>query len=188
MHRFSQQGLTLIELLITISIMSIIATLSIGSFHWIVERSSAASTRSNIERTFSLARFIAVTEQTIVTICPLDTSNKCVNDWSLPTAVFRDPGSALKLTDTSKLLRSIYLSPRGTLTPSNSFFGPRKYFQYQSDGSVRGTLGNFTWCPESGNRKAATHVRINFGGRLIWSRDYSGNQIVETSSGADVSC
>lgn len=182
------KGLTLIELVIAVAVISIIAMLSASSFSAIMERSAASATRSNIERTFALARYTAVTERTLVTICPLNHSRNCTNDWSLPTAVFRDPANALAVTDNSQLVRSIILPARGKLTPSNSFNGPRAHFQYQADGSVRGTLGNFTWCPASGNAQSAIHVRINFGGRLVWSRDKNGNHIVETASGTDVSC
>lgn len=182
------KGLTLIELVITVAVISIIAMLSASSFSGVMERSAASATRTNIERTFALARYTAVTERTFVTVCPLNDSQNCTNDWSLPTAVFRDPTSALAITDNNQLVRFVTLSERGILTPSNSFNGPRTHFQYQADGSVRGTLGNFTWCPDSGNAQSAIHVRINFGGRLVWSRDTNGNHIVETASGTDVSC
>jgi len=188
MSLYSHKGLTLIELLLTIAILSIITSLTIGSFNWLVERSSAAATKSNIERAFALARFTAVTEQTIITICPLDSSKKCTNDWSLPTTVFRDPSSSLEITDPNQPIKSLALPSGGYLTPSNSFNGPRKHFQYRSDGSVRGTLGNLTWCPQSRNPESAIHVRINFGGRLAWSRDSDGSGIVETASGTDISC
>ena len=184
----SDKGLSLIELLATLAIISMVATISAGSFTWLIERSSASTTRSNIEQTFSLARYIAVTEQTIVTICPLDSAQKCTNNWSLPTAVFRDPTNTLELMNSELHVKSVTLPAGGSLTPSNSFNGPRKHFQYGPDGSVRGTIGNFTWCPKSGNAKSAIHVRINFGGRLTWSQDSDGNDIVETANRTDVSC
>jgi type IV fimbrial biogenesis protein FimT len=187
MHR-SLKGFTLIELLITMSVIAIVASLSATSFIGLVEKMTASATRSNIERTFSLGRFTAVTEQTIVTICPLDNANRCSSDYSRPTAIFRDPANSLELSDTSQLVKSVTLAAGGTLIPSNTPHGPRTNFQYRPDGSIRGTLGNFTWCPASGDAKSALHVRINFGGRLIWSRDTNGNQVVETSQGEDVSC
>lgn len=186
--KIPHKGLTLIELVITVAVISIIAMLSASSFSGVMERSAASATRTNIERTFALARYTAVTERTFVTVCPLNDSQNCTNDWSLPTAVFRDPTSALAITDNSQLVKFVTLPTRGKLTPSNSFNGPRAHFQYQADGSVRGTLGNLTWCPASGNEQSAIHVRINFGGRLLWSRDANGNQIVENTNGTDVSC
>lgn len=183
-----EKGLTLLELLITIAIISIVVTVSTASFSWIVERSKATTTRSNIERAFALARYAAVTEHTVVTICPLNNFNKCTSNWALPTFVFRDPDSNLELADTSRLIKEFTLFPGGQLTPSNSFNGPRRYFQYRPDGSIRGTLGNLTWCPESGNEDTAIHVRVNFGGRLTWSRDSNGNGVVETASGIDINC
>jgi len=185
---FTQKGLTLLELLVTIIVFSIVTSIAVSSFQWLSERNAASTTRSHIDRAFSVARFTAVTERTVVTICPLDAANKCTNDWSLPTAVFRDPSSDLRLTHTSQLVRFITLAPRGQLSPSNSFHGARKYFQYQADGGIRGTLGHFTWCPQSGNRTSAIHVRVNFGGRLVWSRDTNDNHIVEDASGVDIGC
>lgn len=184
----SEKGLTLIELLITVVILAVVANTSVASFQWLSERTAASTTRNNIDRAFALARITAITEHTIVTICPLDSANKCTNDWSLPTAVFRDPSGSLTLSTERQLVKLLPLAASGKLTPSNSFHGPRRYFQYRKDGSIRGTLGNFTWCPRSGNRQSAIHVRVNFGGRLVWSRDSNGNQIVEDSGGSDISC
>lgn len=183
-----QKGLTLLELLVTITILAILASAGSPGFQWLSERTQASATRANIERTFATARYIAVTDNTIVTICPINQSGKCVKDWSLPTAIFRDPDSSLKLKSKSHLIRSILLAQAGDTIPSKSFNGPRKYFQYRPDGTVRGTLGHLIWCPPSKKPELLIQARVNFGGRLIWARDTNNNGIAEGSNGHDLSC
>ncbi len=183
-----QTGFTLLELLITITILAILINTGTQGMQWLSERTQASATRSNIERAFATARYTAVTERTIVTICPLNQNRKCVNDWSLPTAVFRDPDSSLELKSKAQLVRSLLLARNGALIPSNSFNGPRRYFQYRPDGGVRGTIGNLTWCPASKSSELSIQTRVNFGGRLTWSRDTNDNGIPEDSSGQDISC
>ena len=135
-----QRGFTLLELLITITILAILINTGTQSMQWLSERTQASATRSNIERIFAIGRYTAVTENTIVTICPLNQSQKCVNDWSLPASIFRDPDNSLELKSQAQLIRSLALTSNGTLTPSNSFNGPRKHFQYRPDGAVRGLV------------------------------------------------
>lgn len=183
-----QRGFTLLELLITITILATLINIGAQGMQWLSERTQASTTRSNIERAFAAARYTAVIENTIVTLCPLNQSQKCVNDWSLPASVFRDPGSSLELKSQAQLVRSLPLAPNGVLTPSNSFNGPRKYFQYRPDGAVRGTIGNLTWCPSSKSPELLIQARINFGGRLTWSRDTNNNGVAEDSRGRDISC
>lgn len=182
------RGTTLLELLVALAVFFIVTGFSITGWQWLSERTQASSTRTNIERLFATARFAAVTHQRIVTICPLDLSNQCTNDWTLPAAIFLDPQSNLRLLSPDQLIRQIDVAPNGVLTPSNSPHGPRRYFQYHPDGSVRGTIGHLIWCPSSGKPEMAIQARLNFGGRLNWARDTNGNDIVEKSDGSDVSC
>ena len=184
----SQAGFTLFELLITITILAILINTGTQGMRWLSERTQASTTRSNIDQAFAIARYTAVTEKTIVTICPLNQNQKCVNNWALPTAVFRDPDSSLELKSDAQLIRSLLLAPNGYLKPSHSFNGPRSYFQYRPDGWVRGTIGNLTWCPASKSPKLSIQARVNFGGRITWSRDTNNNGIPEDSGGQDITC
>ncbi|HTN32847.1 MAG TPA: GspH/FimT family pseudopilin [Marinobacter sp.] len=184
----TQRGFTLLELLIVIAILAIVTTMGTNGLQWLSERTQASATHSNIGHIFALARYTAVTKQSIVTICPLDKNNICVSDWALPTAVFLDPDSKLALTADNQLIRAMVLAKAGYITPSNTSSGPRRYFQYRPDGWVRGTIGNLTWCPQSRNPEMAIHVRVNFGGRLTWSKDNNHNNIVEGADGTDISC
>lgn len=188
MMNSAQRGFTLLELLITITILGILISTGTQGMQWLSERTQASTTRTNIERAFASARYTAVTERVIVTICPLNQNGKCVNDWSLPTAIFRDPGSALELTSQAQLVRVLPLAHNGTLIPSNSFNGPRRYFQYRPDGAIRGTMGNLVWCPPSKKPELLIQARVNFGGRLTWSRDTNDNGVAEGSDGRDLSC
>ncbi|AFP29670.1 hypothetical protein MRBBS_0732 [Marinobacter sp. BSs20148] len=184
----AQTGFTLLELLVTIAILAILINVASPGMQRLSEHTQATATRSNIERAFATARYTAVTERTLVTICPLNQNNQCVNDWSLPTAIFRDPDSSLELTSQTQLIRLSSLAAHGDIKPSNSSHGPRRYFQYRPDGGVRGTIGNLTWCPASKSAELLVQARVNFGGRLTWSRDTNNNGIAEGSSGQDLSC
>ena len=188
LSRRRQNGLTLLELIITISIGAILVSISSGNWTRATEKFLAAQVNSNVRLLFHQARQYAVLNRTIITICPLGQNNHCTSDWNRPVSIFSDPDSAKKLTSKDKLLRVLELSSKGDLASSSVGHGNRRYFQYTPDGSVNGSIGHLIWCPPSRNNRSAVQARINFGGRLRWASDRDKDGIVEDSSGQPITC
>src|SRR5699024_4551187 len=118
----------------------------------------------------------------IVTICPLSSGRRCINNWNQPVGIFFDDENRYRLDHSAKPIQILTLQQGGSLYSSSAGRGARRYFQFNPDGSSRGSIGHLVWCPTSLKAERANQVRINFGGRLIWSKDTDGDGIVE---GAD---
>ena len=162
-----QSGFTLLELMITIAIAVIITSAVTAGWQGLIEGTTGQRVRSTLVQSFADARSQAVTKNEITTLCPLDSNLVCSSDWDGPLSIFTDPNNDRALTATTELLHTHHGISRGSLNASNSGPAERRYFQYNPDGSAKGTIGNITWCPDSGDETRAIQLRVNFGGRII---------------------
>src|SRR5690554_1583456 len=161
-------GFTLIELVITVSVIAIVATLSAPSLSRLVTTTERRSEVNDLISTINLARNTATFEQTTVTMCPIDNRKRCARDWSLPIVVFRDPERVAKIADEAQIIRVRQSQSKGTLKGAT---GIHSYFRFNPSGFAWGAIGNITWCPQNGDLTLATQIRINMGGRPKLARD-----------------
>lgn len=183
--RRTERGVTLLELIIVIAVLAIVTATAVPAFETLTENTRRRTQMQGMVSLFSLARTEAVSQGTIVTICPLDDSDECTGNWQKPVHVFADPDNKRALTTGNQSLRIKQPPESGSWAVR---VGNRGYFQYRPNGMAHGTLGNLTWCPESGDAKRAGQLIINMGGRLRYAQDHSGNGIVQGSNGQAVSC
>ncbi|GAA5217003.1 GspH/FimT family pseudopilin [Corallincola platygyrae] len=87
--RSKDSGFTLVELMVTLAIAVILATLAAPSFIDSLESSRAKSASNDIHKAFQLARGEAVARKIPTTVCPMETTS-CGTDWSKGIAVFQD--------------------------------------------------------------------------------------------------
>ncbi|GGY79588.1 GspH/FimT family pseudopilin [Marinobacter zhanjiangensis] len=183
-----EDGTTLLELMVTLAISVLLFAITTTLWTPVTERVQASSVQTNLQRAFTLARTTAVHRRTIVTLCPTRQDGTCTSDWQLPVTVFLDTENLKKIKSDRQVIKRLTLHDAGRIIPSKSGSSQRRYFQFNPDGTSKGSIGNLTWCPESRTPERANHVRINFGGRLIWSRDRNGDGIVENASGNNIHC
>lgn len=182
----NSRGLTLIELCTTLAIISIMAFSAISFTPLIVQSKRADSAITDVFRLFKLARTEAITSGSIVTICPLDKSGKCVNTWNQPISVFIDTDDSRSLNQDETLIKQIAPPPAGrfVVAPIN-----RRYFQFDPLGGAKGTLGNITYCSENVSSVQNTRrLIISFSGRIRLARDQNGAGSVENAKGAPITC
>lgn len=80
MARFGRQsGFTLIELMVTVALIVIIATVAVPSFSGLVNDSRLTTLTNNLNATLRLARSEAIKRNRSLTLCGL---SQCGNDWS----------------------------------------------------------------------------------------------------------
>ncbi|WP_166259106.1 GspH/FimT family pseudopilin [Marinobacter salicampi] len=180
------EGLTLIELVVVIALISVVVGFAVPGFAGLVERSHRQTTISSMVNLFNVSRTAAVQQQVPVTICPLDPADaKCTRDWSLPVTAFTDPLRQRQLTSSTEVVLVKTAPSRGRLIGGT---GIRRYFGFNADGMAAGAIGNVTWCPDDRDASKAVQLRINWGGRVVRARDTDGDGIAEDSRGAPLVC
>lgn len=185
MNHSLQRGVTLVELIIVITLLALLASVATPSVTGLLERQDRRAALHDLFNGLNMARTEAVSRAMRVTVCPLQEDGVCGGDWNEPVHVFLDPRNQRALADRSEVLRVLEPPSRGT---REIRVGNRGYLQFAATGMVHGTLGNITYCPESGAREHAGQVIVNMGGRPRLAQDHSGDGIVQGASGAPVTC
>ncbi|RBP29201.1 type IV fimbrial biogenesis protein FimT [Marinobacter pelagius] len=178
-------GFTLVELLITLAIVAVIATITVPSMDNLIRQSNRHAAVSDMIGLINLARNTAIVEQQTVTLCPLDENDECAHDWSGRITVFRDPESDKKLSDDSEVIRVLDSRQGGEWTANTA---SRPYFRFMPNGTANYAIGNMIWCPADDDRTAATQLVVNWGGRVRTSRDRDGDGIGEDRHGNPIIC
>jgi type IV fimbrial biogenesis protein FimT len=102
-------GTSLTELLVSLGIVSALATIAIPavtSLYWQMELSSATNRLYNLVQ---LARHNALTQQTRVSVCPLSTSGDCSKIWKGNISAFTDTNGNRNFDEGDTLLNTYEL-------------------------------------------------------------------------------
>ncbi|MGM1053923.1 MAG: GspH/FimT family pseudopilin [Pseudomonadota bacterium] len=155
-----QQGLTLIELIVTIAVLLILFTTAIPGYRQFTARNEVAAEVMRIKTALALARNTAVTRRHVIAICPVSTieANQCEkHDWTLPIAILDGHATAGNL-DGVEVLKVLEPSGGPTITFNRDY-----PIRYQSTGWSRGHNGTFTICGRHGDGRK---VIVNNMGRV----------------------
>jgi type IV fimbrial biogenesis protein FimT len=143
--RHRQQGVTLIELLVTMSILVILLTVGVGGMTTVVKRNTRATEVNTMIGHLNFARAQAVMRATDIRVCPVDPSNPAAgcgasadgSSWSNGYAVV-EVDAANKTVAVLRLQEAI----SGFVVDS----GGRRGFQFEDDGTIsyRNYSGNGT--------------------------------------------
>lgn len=153
-----QQGLTLIELIVAIAVMSILVTWAIPSFQQFTARNEVAAEVLRIKTTLAMARNTAITRRTTITICPSTDRLTCKNsDWSLPLIIIEGradggtvDGEVLRVTQESRV-------------PQVTYRNDNRPIRYGQLGRPAGHNGTFKLC---GNHDSEAYVIVSNFGRV----------------------
>lgn len=171
----SKRGFTLIELMVTISVLAIVLAIAVPSFQDMVRRNRLTSETNNLVSALAIARSEAIKRGSVVTVCktsnPDTASPTCATgaNWVDGWVVFTDGGTRGTIDGTDIRLKVQQPGSTGgpTITPSNSFLN---FVSYGGAGaavvnnSVREipTTGTFTTCLNNVSRV----IDIGLSGRV----------------------
>jgi type IV fimbrial biogenesis protein FimT len=157
------KGLTLIELLVSITLSTILISTGVPSLKYLISRHEAQVAVSSLKKVLVLGRFNAIKKQSHITICPIK-QNQCINDWSRPIVTFTDRNSNLKV-DTNETLHYT--------TQVDSSWGNwqkkrmnKPFVRFNPLGHAFSSATTFLYCPKSGLLQGAKQIIINFQGRI----------------------
>lgn len=178
-------GLTLVELIVAIAIVSVVLAISIPSFSPMVHRVDSSTSVNQMIGLLHYARSAAINHGTLVTLCPTADFIHCTNDWNLELMVFTDPDKDRTVSPGETLLRIQQpdQTAHWTMRPAN-----KSYFQFDPDGTVHGTLGSLLYCHQSQAPELARRLFLNLGGRVRLSSDKDGDNVHEDNNGQALSC
>jgi len=189
-HPQVQHGLTLIELMVTLSITAILAVTSFGSFASIIERKKAESLVNELYHILQFARIEALTQKKFTTICPSIDHQSCIRtrDWSNKNIlVFVDENYNHTLDGDEYVIKDFTTGEDNSKLLWRAFQN-KSYLSYRPNGMTDYQNGNLTYCPPSGKVEDAKVLVINLPGRPYLGKDNDGDGIVENGSGHNVSC
>lgn len=183
----TDRGISLLELLIVLFLLSILFSLSLPGYQDIVEHGRGDAVLKKLAGAIQLARSSAITTGSLATLCRSADGEECGGQWQDGIIVFSDRNGDRVINQDDKLLRYITFPDSGGTLRWRAFQN-RQYLQITSQGFTRYQNGNFTYCSRN---KAAAYARqliINRTARMRYAVDSDGDGIREDSSGQPLRC
>lgn len=188
-----QTGLSLLEALTTMSMVTIFASTAVPSLQSAMHKSEQSACLGETISMLSLGRQEAVTLQQQVAICGSSDEATCnTNNWEEGWVLFVDDGTGvggvagdLELNGDEQRLR-VSSSSCGTSSVRSRNFADAGAIAFTPDGLAtdRGTL---VVCGRGGTESASA-VILNISGQPRMATDDNGDGIVEQDDGDEVSC
>jgi type IV fimbrial biogenesis protein FimT len=156
----NQHGLTLIDLLIVVAILSVTMGLTLPSLQSTLSESRAEMYMKSLSRDIMYMRTYAITQGNAVTICPLD-GPKCINDWSKNISIFVDNNLDRIKGQNERMLKLVDDPGK-----RDTFTYPRRGITFRNDGSINGfQSGTFRYCPGVIDSPFSKGLVVNQAGR-----------------------
>lgn len=162
-------GFTLIELMVSIAMLSILLAIAVPSYQALVVNNRLATQTNEFVATLTLARSEAVKRGTRVTVCKSSDQSACTTtgDWTQGWLVFADDDSDGTFDTGEPLLQVHGALPSGVALTGNTLVSD--YVSYIASGAAQRSsgavqTGTLTMChAQSGKARVLT---VNNAGRL----------------------
>jgi type IV fimbrial biogenesis protein FimT len=179
-----KNGFTLIELVVTLMVLVLIITFGVPSLQNIVNRSEARSEISRLHIGVSQAHMHAINNTTHVTICPLNSNNRCTLAWSDKVTIFEDINDNQILDTNEAILFSFDAISDSRISRS---YGKRRAITFNPMGHSFGYNGTLRFCLTT-DQILSGGLIIHGTGRVRPARDTNSDGIAEDSQGRDIRC
>jgi type IV fimbrial biogenesis protein FimT len=184
-----QSGITLTEILVTLSIATILASMTIPGFNSLLMSNRATALSNSLLTAMHVARSEAVKRNKDVTFCKSNDSSSCSGSWSDGWILFSDhDGDRLLDADDGDELISIYQLSSIDFDIVWNGFRSDNFIRFSPQGFIYSNNGTFTLCPPGENSRHARAVIINRLGRARISKDNDHDGIHEDGYGRPIDC
>lgn len=161
----TKQGFTLVELMITVSILAIIVTIAAPAIQTELAKMEAKRVYNLIDSTLALAKAESYTRRQDVLVCLSDAGGYCDRDGNKTLLLFIDKNSNNHFDATADLLiteQSLNLK----YSTLNLRVGSRRHYTkfWGDSGTPRGHFGHIKYCPTVTYNKAMYLVSFNQSG------------------------
>jgi type IV fimbrial biogenesis protein FimT len=160
--RTSQQGLTLLELMVAVSVLAVLAGMAAPSFREFSSNTRVTATHNDLITSLNLARSEALRRGVPVTVCASANAVACglATDWVSGWIVFQNPGTAGVIESGDDVVQK-WNSPVGNIRLAAS----RAFLQYQPTGVVT-AAGTFDVSYQNCGGLHRRHVQVAASGAL----------------------
>ncbi|MGL1959519.1 MAG: GspH/FimT family pseudopilin [Colwellia sp.] len=182
------RGVTLVELMVSISVTSILASIAIPNFSSFMIQMRVDNEITQLYRLLLTARNQAINMQLPVTICPLNENNHCDTQWHNEISVFIDLNHN-QTYEPSKNEPLIQTKAVINIEDKLQYGKGRSRIIYSPTGRTTGwgSNGTFKYCPKAHTDKARA-IRVATSGRVYISTDFDNDGKDETRNGAEIKC
>jgi type IV fimbrial biogenesis protein FimT len=165
--RAATTGLTAIELLVALTILAVLATIGLPSFHHVLMEIRLKNAVSDFHSVLQLARSEAIMRNRFVVVCPSSDGESCAQhtNWHAGGILFVSADTGSESAAPDALLRT-YSSPGSDITATTNH---RRRVVYRPNGLASGYNATFTFCDPRGDAHARALVLAN-SGRVRFSR------------------
>jgi type IV fimbrial biogenesis protein FimT len=159
-------GFTLLELLITVCILTILMAVAVPSFDIVNNRLIAQSQVENLQRTLSMARQTAIAKNRPAIVCPSSNGNSCTTDedWSYGYMVYIDRNGNNAFNAAEDQLIEYVTGVRNVATRQDTsgfahkLTSNRNLLKFSPQGDAIGYTQTFTYCDANQHAKFALVV------------------------------
>jgi len=190
------RGFTLIELMITLAVVSIVLLTCLPSLTNMTDSNRLVSQINSLSGSLALARSEAIKSGKVVTICASSNTTSCnVTTWHSGWIAFTDIDKDTVVdgggVDTIiQIQGALNGGPTLKLTLSDN----AGTYQFLPDGSSRdsnssgATIGTFVLCPKDNDVKKAKALNVNFIGRSSPAQRATPTSPIFDAAGSAVTC
>lgn len=160
-----QQGLTLLELLIGLILISLLISTGVPGLSRLIHSHRAESAYQELFSLVQFARIHSVTYHTQVILCPSSNQNHCDGNWNNDLMIFVDLNHDEQRNDDEVILRVLENDDDEHSHLSWQASGSTRYLRYKEDGTTANQNGRLTFCLTQGEQVYARQIIMYRTGR-----------------------
>ena len=182
-------GFNLIELMVTVTLVSILTLVAIPSFQSLWQRHKATSTINELLGLLQFARIQALASGQYISVCAYSSNSSCGSDWNKGLYIFVDEDIDGEIDSQADIIRQYKRTDNDSKITFNAALNAM-FINYTPLGTSfrKNNGGNIVYCIREGTTQYSKVIVFFRTGRAYLGPDRNGNGVPENGSGKDVEC